>query len=246
MMNTGPALDFQGIEGDFKAFTDALVVPIKHGDEPLGTVSLYACKPITYSQYQLNIVQTLAGFLAPLISEAEKHETSGDQNVVDPVTGLHHISYLTAIGPQLISMAAETRTTLSLIYIEIRNLGQITRIYGSNWAKSILRTIADGIKAELRETDIPVRFGHQGFVAFLPGVRDDQALRCIHRLKQQIKSEAITTVQGFAIDCRTGVAYYPKDGATVLSLLQSAQENMRSCGTETLSQENRVVDFHRT
>jgi diguanylate cyclase (GGDEF)-like protein/putative nucleotidyltransferase with HDIG domain len=245
MINTGPALDFQGLEGDFTSFTDALVVPIVKEDECLGTISLYAQQPISYGQNDLGIMQMVASLLVPLIAEAVKNKAQDTQDVVDPVTGLNRISYLTAIAPQLIARAAENRTSVSLIYVEVRNLAQIIRSFGSSLGNSVLKKIADGIKPEFRETDVLVRYGQQGFVAFLPGVRDDQALRCVQRLKQRIRSEAVTPGQGFSVDCQTGVSFYPRDGSTILALLQSSQENMRANLAEKTASERNVVDFYR-
>jgi diguanylate cyclase (GGDEF)-like protein len=243
MINTGPRLDFQGVQGDFNAFADALVVPIMHEDEVLGTISLYAQKPISYAQYDLNILQMMAALLAPLISESRKSESSTSEHAIDSVTQIHRISYLTAIGPQLITFAGKNRSPLSLIYFEIGNLAQIIRVFGNPMGNSVLRKIADCIKPELRETDILVRYGHQGFVALLAGVRNDQALRCVQRLKQQVRKEFVSLGQGFSVDLKSGVSSYPQNGVTVFALLQSAQENMRSVSSEEAASDGKVVDF---
>jgi diguanylate cyclase (GGDEF)-like protein len=242
MINTGPALEFQNIQGDFSSFTDALVVPLVYEDKSLGTISLYTQKPIPYNHYELNNLQTLAGYLAPMISESKRMGTQ-DSDVIDPTTQIHRIPYLSAVGPQLISYAGKNRSPVSLIYLEIKNLAQITRIFGEILTNSILRKIAECIKPELRETDILVRYGHQAFVAFLPGVRDQQALRCVQRLKQQIKSEVPVTALGFTIDCRAGISSYPKNGATVFALLQSAQDSMGADVQETAASDSNVVGF---
>jgi len=244
MLNTGPALDFQGITGDFTSFSDVLVVPIICEDESLGTISLYAQESISYGQYELNVLQMLSSFLAPLIADAIKHGTSATEQFIDPTTQIHRVSYLTAIGPQLISYAGKNRTPLSLIYIGIRNLYQIMRIYGEPVGHSTVKRIAECIKSEIRETDILVRYGHQGFVAFLPGVRADQAQYAVKRLKQQIKNHGLTVSgQGISIDCRAGVSSYPKDGTTIFALIQSAQESMGDSGSDATTADNNVVDF---
>lgn len=244
MINTSPALDFQDVKGDFEIFGDALVAPIVYGDESLGTISLYAEAPISYSQKDLNILQTLAGLLAPLAADANQ-ESSEAQGIIDPVTCLNRVSFLTALGPQLISLAAESQTPVSLIYVEIANLPQIVRSLGQNLGNSILRRVADCIRPELRDTDILVRYGYQGFAALLPGVREDQALRCAQRLNRQIRQVSVAPGQGFTIDCRTGVSLYPVNGSTVIALLQAAQENLRKGSGEKSSGDNKVVDFHR-
>jgi diguanylate cyclase (GGDEF)-like protein len=102
--------------------------------------------------------------------------------------------------------------------------------------------VADSLKAELRETDVLVRYGYRGFAALLPGVRKEKALRCAQRLQHQIKSSAVGNVTGHNvfIDCNTGVASYPSDGSSTFALLQSAQRAMldqlrlpQSAGEET-------------
>jgi diguanylate cyclase (GGDEF)-like protein/putative nucleotidyltransferase with HDIG domain len=246
MFNTEPALEFQGMGADFSSFKDALVVPMINEGECLGTISLYALKSISYSQEHLNIVQTVAGFLAPLISEVNKNRNADSNDVTDSTTGLHRISYLSALGPQLIAAAKKSNSPVSLIYIEIRNLTQIIRVFGSSFANSILKKVADCIKLELRETDILVRYGQLGFIALLPGVRDDQAIRCSQRLEQRIKAESISSSQGFAIDCRSGISSCSGEETTVLSLLKSAMENMRANLLQKSAPADKVVGFPRT
>jgi len=126
----------------------------------------------------------------------------------------------------LISSAGSSRAPISLICIEIRNLAQIARVFGSNLGNLILKSVAGCIMPELRETDILVRYGQQGFVAFLPGVRTDQALRCAERTQTTNQNQALTPGQGFTIDCQVGVPI-SRRWITVFALLQSAQAKMR-------------------
>ncbi|MEJ2111518.1 MAG: hypothetical protein P8Z37_16725, partial [Acidobacteriota bacterium] len=64
------------------------------------------------------------------------------------------------------------------------------------------------------------------------------------RLKQQIRNEVSTVGgQNFSIDCSAGIASYPKEGSTVATLLQSAQESQRIHFSELDLSEEKVVDF---
>ena len=244
MINAGPALDYPDLIDEFVSFSDALVVPIVHEDEALGTLSLYAKESETYGPHELNVLETLASLLAPLISESRKHAVPASEKVLDPTTKIHRISYLTTVSPQMIANAEKQRSPISLIYLEVKNLSQIARVYGANSANLLLKRIADCIKPELRATDILVRFGHQGFVAFLPGVRDEQAVHCARRLKHQIKTQSsIISGQNFSIDCNAGIASYPRDGITIFALLQSAQSNTAMTEEQAFSQDNNVIGF---
>jgi diguanylate cyclase (GGDEF)-like protein/putative nucleotidyltransferase with HDIG domain len=244
MINTGPALDFHDIEGDFSIFKDTLVVPIIRDHESLGTISLYTQAPSTYTRNELEILQALAGFLAPIISDSKKQEVPASEKILDPTTRMHRMSYLTAVSPQLISLAEINRSPASLIFFEISNLNQITRLYGTEIGHAAIKKIADDIKLELRETDIVVRFGHQSFVAFLPGLRDEQALHCAQRLRQQIQGHASTIGgQNYSIDCQIGMASYPRDGINIFALLRSAQKSVEARAEETASPDGNVVEF---
>jgi diguanylate cyclase (GGDEF)-like protein/putative nucleotidyltransferase with HDIG domain len=244
MVNTDPLLEFHGIKGDFSCFTDTMIVPLISDETMLGTISLYAQDPISYNQSDLSLLQTLSASLAPMVSEAKKRIGTKPEDIIDPTTRIHRISYLTAVGPQVISAAARKQSPVCLIYLEIRNLYQIIRIYGGNVGNTILQRIANCIKTELRETDILVRYGHQGFVALLPGVRIEHARRCVLRLKHQIRSEVSTVGgQNFSIDCSAGISICPKDGTSISSLLQSAQDSQKINISESALSDGNVVDF---
>jgi diguanylate cyclase (GGDEF)-like protein/putative nucleotidyltransferase with HDIG domain len=245
MRNTGPALDFTGLAGDFSSLADALAVPVVYEDEPLGTLSLYAQEKGFYTQEHQDHLQMLADLVAPLIAESKKRKGSEDPDLLDPTTQVPRVSYLAAIGPQLLAAAAATKAPLALIYLEIKNLNQITRLYGGHQGNSLLRRIAGCIKPELRGTDTLVRYGNQGFVALLPGMREEQAIRCADRLKQQIRHEVTNAVQGIAVDFKAGIAVHPRDGATIMTLLHAALEAVKSTSAE-LPQGDNVIDFtHR-
>ncbi|MBN2244066.1 MAG: GGDEF domain-containing protein, partial [Acidobacteria bacterium] len=146
--------------------------------------------------------------------------------------------------PQVISAATQKQSPVSLIYLEIRNLYQVIRVYGASVGNTLLRRIANCIKNELRETDILVRYGHQGFVALLPGVRIENARRCVLRLKHQLRNEVSTAgAERFSVDCSAGISFYPKDGTSLFALLQAAQGSQRINISESAFPDGNVVDF---
>jgi diguanylate cyclase (GGDEF)-like protein len=244
MINTDPALDFQDFKSPLSLLKDTLAVPILLGEECFGTISLYGEKLLSYNQTDLNALQTIAGFIAPLISEIRNRNSKSDESL-DPITQIHRMSYLTITGPQLLASAKNEGSPACLIYLEIKNLLRISREYGADTANLVLRMIANCIKPELRETDILVRFGNRAFLAFLPGVREDQALGCIQRLKQQVQKQSLSLGdRSLSIECAAGASSYPNDGATIFALLQSAQGSIRTKAPKSGSTENKVIGFN--
>jgi len=249
MVNTSPALEFQGTTRDFTPLKDALVVPLVQEGECLGTISLYACEALVYSQTHLSLLQTVAEQVAPLVRDACVADKPEGESLVDPVTATYRVAYLSVAGTPLLAHAAKTQTPLSLVHIEIRNFSHNVSLYGPGMGDSILRKVADTLRSELRQTDILVRFGHDGFVALLPGVRSLQAARYVHRVQQQIKSAPMNVTPGNAlfVNCQAGIASYPDDGSTLPALLQTAQrvliENARLASPQVSGSEGNVLEF---
>ena len=81
------------------------------------------------------------------------------------------------------------------------------------------------LRSELRQTDILIRYGEDGFIALLPGVRGPQAIRYLNRLLQLIKSAPVSLALGniSSINCQAAVASYPNEGSNPLALLEAAQ-----------------------
>jgi len=226
MRTTDPALEFEGTGTQFADLKDVLSVPMVVDGECLGAITLYAEKPNRFSSADLSLLQTIAEQVATLLGESR--ERAGPETAdppLDPVTGAHRISYLSVAGTQLLAQAAATDAPLSLVFLEIRNFSQCVALYGSGAGDVILRRVADILRAELRQTDVLVRFGHHGFVAVLPGVRGPQAIRYAQRLQQLIKGTPINLTPGNCLyaNCQSAVATYPNDGTSVLALLQNAQ-----------------------
>jgi diguanylate cyclase (GGDEF)-like protein len=249
MLNTGPALDLQGLKGDFTLLQDALVVPLMQEGECHGTISLYAREPLVYSQTHLSLLQTVAEQVALLVRDTLVAGKTEHESLIDPVTGTYRVAYLSVAGTPLLAHATNAQTPLSLVHIEIKNFSHNVLLYGQGTGDSILRKVADTLRAELRQTDILVRFGHDGFVALLPGVRGLQAARYVYRVQQQIKTTPINVTPGnpLFVGCQAGIASYPDDGSNLPALLQAAQrvltENARLASPQSSGLEGNVLEF---
>jgi diguanylate cyclase (GGDEF)-like protein/putative nucleotidyltransferase with HDIG domain len=248
MINTDPRLEFQGIAGEFDTLKDALVVPLIEEGDCLGTISLYSSQPAFYSQAHLALLQNVAEQVAPLLRDLGTGKTQED-SLLDPVTGIHRFPYLSAAGSQFLAQAARNESAVSLVYLDIKNFAHYIVLYGSGTGDMILRRVGDILKSELRQTDIPVRFGQHGFIVLLAGVRHPQALRYVHRLQQVVKSAPVSPAPGttLPVTCQAGIASYPGDGSDLLALLHEAQKSLyeqaRLAGPQSAGSEGNVLEF---
>jgi diguanylate cyclase (GGDEF)-like protein len=229
MFNTGPALEFQGVDGDYTSLSDTLVVPLVADGISLGTISLYGQAPIFYSQTHLGILQMVAGQVAPLIAEVKNHTApSSAEDLIDPVTQTPRAVYLPVSGAQMIAAAEKNQAPMALLYVDLKDYQHLLNLYGLETGHSILRKVAEVLKSELRETDVVVRYGHEGFVALLAGVGGERARRYAQRVQQQIRATPVGEVAGHSIFVggQTAVASFPENGSTIPALLEFAHRSI--------------------
>jgi diguanylate cyclase (GGDEF)-like protein len=249
MINTDPGLEFEGLGAEFTSLKDTLAVPLVHDGDCFGTLSLYARETQSFSQSHLSLLKTVAEQVTPLIREAKSNNKSEDASLLDPVTRTHRVAYLSIAGAQSLAHAEKSNSPLSLISLEVKNFQQSVALFGMGIGDLILGSVADILRAELRQTDILVRFGHYGFVALLPGVSGSQAIRYVHRLQQLIKSTPINPAPGNIsyLNCQVAIASYPNDGTTLLALLQAAQralaDQARLASPQVTGSEGNVLEF---
>jgi len=241
MLSTPATLDFQELKCDAPTLNDALVVPLLTEGDCLGTISMYAEDQSAFSDAHLRILLTAASQVGPLIGETRSRRK---QPEIDAVTKAYRLNYLPVIGSHMITVAQETKAPLSLLLLEVRNFSHLSNFYGSAAANNALRRVAEILKAELRDTDVLVRYGYQGFAALLPGVRNEQASRCAQRLLKLIRelvgNQASAGVPNTPVNCQAAVASYQHDGGTVFDLLQTAHRSLAGRRTET---EGNIVEF---
>lgn len=231
--NSRAALEFQSLGEAVSSLTHVLAVPMRTEGGCFGTIAIYREPPVGFSEDHLKILQMVATRAAPAISEARhRPPSSSDESLVDPVTAAHHARCLAFFGAELIASCLRSSSHLSLVYLDLQNFHEIVELHGPHIGDSILRNAAETVRGEIREKDILFRFGMQGFVALLVGVRQDQASGRAQRLSQKISSIRISNLPG--IVCRSGAASFPEDGATVFALLDSV---LRALERESQAQE---------
>ncbi len=234
MINTGPGFDFQELpEANLIAFNDVLSVPLIVEETCVGAISLYAESPLSFSQPHLDLLQKIAGLVAPLIPIGRnKKEQTGKVDILDDVSQAYKMAYLSVAGPQLVAAAEKERSALSMLLLEVTNFPQIVSLYGAAVSDATFKRIADTLRAELRQIDVLVRYGYRGFIALLPGMRGDQASRYGQRLIQQVRKSNIGSGvgQGVPVACRASVASFPSDGTNVYALLECAHRALESGG----------------
>ena len=88
----------------------------------------------------------------------------------------------------------------------------------------MIRRVADAIRAELREYDLPARFGGDEFAILMPETTVSEAMAVAERIRRGVESIVLKGADGSgpAASVSVGVALFPSDGRTASDLLAAA------------------------
>jgi len=144
---------------------------------------------------------------------------------VDPKTGLFNARYFAAALSEEIARAQRFDRPMSLIMADLDLLRDINNSYGHLAGDAVLRGIADAFRAQLRQYDVPARFGGEEFSILLPETPPEQAMEIAERIRRAVAQRTFdveTSSEPIRATVSIGVAGYPKDGTDANELIHQA------------------------
>src|SRR5712691_1649355 len=139
---------------------------------------------------------------------------------------------------KLLSEQALRYTRLaSMLMVELHNLQTVNDSHGHEAGNRLLRHAANALRAELRYTDLPARYGGDEFIVLLPETPPRGALDVAERIRKAVADRPLDMDVGkIASSVSIGVACFPEDGRTLDALatradraLYQAKQKGRNC-----------------
>jgi two-component system cell cycle response regulator len=145
----------------------------------------------------------------------------------DPLTGVYNRRYLVQELERHVEIFKRYHHPFSLLMLDMDNLKLVNDTHGHAAGDAALRHMAMLMKVNVRDVDIPCRFGGDEFVILMPET-DKEVVEIVGRriaeslMKTKLKVEAsLVTLQ-----VSSGSASCPADGRESEELLQHADENL--------------------
>ena len=105
---------------------------------------------------------------------------------VDPKTGLFNTRHFAATLEEELTRAQRFGRPLSLMMLDLDLLRDVNNRFGHLAGDAVLRGVADVLRRELRQYDIPARFGGEEFSIVLPETSSEQALEIAERIRRSM------------------------------------------------------------
>lgn len=146
----------------------------------------------------------------------------------DPLTGLCNRRKLEVKISKEIEATNRNNDALSLLFLDVDHFKQINDTYGHDNGDIVLQSVAQLLKASVRETDNLFRYGGEEFVLLMTGADLSKAEIFAERLRSLIEKTEIelSTGQKINITVSIGVADLNNGVTTVDNLIKVADARM--------------------
>ena len=161
---------------------------------------------------------------------------------VDELTGLFNLRGLAITANRLLAQAVRYNRACSILMIDSDNLKMVNDSYGHDAGNRLLKHLATAIRNELRDNDVPARYGGDEFIVFLSETPADGALIVAERIRDAMAGTPLDVGGGNLVTCTVsiGIAGYPQDGNSIDAISGRADRAMYQAKQQG---RNRVVRF---
>jgi diguanylate cyclase (GGDEF)-like protein len=193
---------------------------------PLGAISLDSTALAAFTPGDLRVLETFANTAAIAIDNARLHAEVSRLAVTDSLTNLANPRAFEQALAVECHRAGRYGYALSLIIMDIDNFKHYNDTYGHPAGNERLKAIADILRANVRDPDLPVRYGGEEFALLLPHTNKAGALALAERIREAAELGAPhdlprgAPLPGYSLSL--GVASFPIDALTADQLLVAA------------------------
>ncbi len=141
------------------------------------------------------LIPYIKGYLnesAPVLEARTYMDILKEQSIIDPLTGFYNRRFLQEISNNLTAQVKRRGSALGILAIDIDFFKQVNDTYGHDVGDEVLKEIAKTIKASIRESDIPVRYGGEEFLVILMDVKPGFSLSVAEKIRKAVEDKVIS------------------------------------------------------
>jgi len=195
--------------------------------ESLTTDSVLACLGVSVAAFWHVNPWLIPFAVAPLLLVHRSLSVPALQEEarVDPKTGLFNARHFASELGEELTRAERFGRPMTVIMADLDLLRDINNSYGHLAGDAVLKGVADIFRMQLRDYDVPARFGGEEFAILLPETGPEQALETAERIRRAVAAarfDVETSSEPIKATVSLGIASFPEDGSDVNELIHQA------------------------
>jgi diguanylate cyclase (GGDEF)-like protein len=205
-----------------------LLLPLNSRGRGIGVIALASQLSGAYDDDTLTRLQPLADSVALAFENVRLFQKTRELSITDEVTPLYNFRHFHQILDRELKLVDRYKSVLSLVFVDLDRFKPINDQYGHLRGSRTLREVGFLIRAAVRETDYPARYGGDEFVVVLPQTDHAAAEALAEKLRNLIESHVFLQEEGInaRLGVSLGIATYPLEAQTKESLIRLADKRM--------------------
>jgi len=141
----------------------------------------------------------------------------------DTLSGLANRNALKEYMNRLIDVSKRDDKEFAMLFLDLDHFKSVNDSLGHNVGDELLKKIAGIIDEALRPTDFVARVGGDEFVVILQDYKSmHDLITIVERIQKVLSSAIVVQTNPMTISSSIGIAFYPKDGSDIVSLMKNS------------------------
>ncbi len=204
-----------------------LVVPVKGNEAEAGIACVFSDDRVI-ADHEIGQAELIADRACEALRNAERYQHAKERAFVDDVTEAYNARYFLSVLDQEIRRADRYGTSFSMLFLDLDRFKQINDSYGHLVGSEILHRVSRLLLQCIRQVDTLARYGGDEFTILLSDTESGEAMLVAERIRRSVEEFVFEMRQGapLRLTVSTGVASFPRDGASREALLDIADKAM--------------------
>jgi diguanylate cyclase (GGDEF)-like protein len=184
-------------------------------EDGMGRLLLYAPAGVSFDREAEQLAQWLAAQASVALENERLHRTVKRQAITDELTQLANRRRFTETLALEVRRAERFGDPLALVLADLDDFKSINDRYGHGTGDLVLQRFADVMRENMRDFDLPVRFGGEEFAVLLPETGLEGGRQLALRLATALAGLRISEIGGdrAPVTASFGVASFPEAGS---------------------------------